>query len=351
VLHRGYATKVGTPQLGGNIRWGGDLREPHATYGTFKLRLFLPGRIGRGPAGVRSAAGAVLSGEAPLLLGRQRAVFEVPQNLIYTRRIVQPVAAVKLTGRRSHRLGLLSAVDQKCRVADGDGTIPFSTILRAHRSHGPRLRQWASCTRLGRGRDYTASRSWTAAWCSRHLRPQPAARGSRTRVGGVTTTAPLWLSQFTVQHRVWVCAACLPASRTTFATRAALSARGDRAYVRRSELHTYGKPGSSRSASRATSWWTHLAVSVTSSTGRHLQDKKLHFNGNATLRGAERRCGIFRGVVRLTDSALYAAYRLGPDTRPVQGTATIKRRRITSSQSGRRNEALQWQRVISSRPR
>src|SRR5439155_1645672 len=27
--------------------------------------------------------------------------------------------------------------------------------------------------------------------------------GSRTRTGGVTTTAPLWLSQFTIQHRIW----------------------------------------------------------------------------------------------------------------------------------------------------
>src|SRR5205807_7613629 len=47
-------------------------------------------------------------------------LFQVPQNLIYARRIVQPIAAVKLTGTSfGTDLGLLSAVDQKFASATG----------------------------------------------------------------------------------------------------------------------------------------------------------------------------------------------------------------------------------------
>src|SRR5205807_7238884 len=68
-------------------------------------------------------------------------LFQVPQNLIYTRRIVQPVAAVKLTGNmHGTDIGLLSAVDQKFASATGDDN-PFFNVVRAQRGlgHGSRI--------------------------------------------------------------------------------------------------------------------------------------------------------------------------------------------------------------------
>src|SRR2546425_11045422 len=60
-------------------------------------------------------------------------LFQVPQNLIYTRRIVQPVAAVKLTGTTfGTDIGLLSAVDQKFASVTGSDN-PIFNILRAQR--------------------------------------------------------------------------------------------------------------------------------------------------------------------------------------------------------------------------
>src|SRR2546422_6581432 len=52
--------------------------------------------------------------------GVQTCALPILQNLIYTRRIVQPVAAVKLTGTTfGTDIGLLSAVDQKFASVTG----------------------------------------------------------------------------------------------------------------------------------------------------------------------------------------------------------------------------------------
>ncbi len=70
-----------------------------------------------------------------------------------------------------------------------------------------------------------------------------------------------------------------------------------------------GGPRRGCSGSRATSWWTASGSIRTSSTG-HLQDKKLHFNGNAALRGGWNvGAGYFVESFGY-DSALYAGYRL-----------------------------------------
>ena len=57
--------------------------------------------------------------------------------------------------------------------------------------------------------------------------------------------------------------------------------------------------------------------------GRHLQDKKLHFNGNATLRGGWNiGAGYFVESFGY-DADLYAAYRLGASGAPFTGQPTI----------------------------
>src|SRR2546426_327900 len=131
-------------------------------------------------------------------------LFQVPQNLIYTRRIVQPVAAVKLTGTSfGTDIGLLSAVDQKFASATGTEN-PIVTILRAQRSLGRGSPVGLAYTDWIEGGDYNRVAEVDSRLVFKQiygLNLQLA--GSRTRVGGVTTTAPLWLSQFTVQDRIW----------------------------------------------------------------------------------------------------------------------------------------------------
>src|SRR5437763_1639172 len=129
---------------------------------------------------------------------------QVPQGLIYTRRIVQPVAAVKLSGTTfGTDIGLLSAVDQAFASATGTDN-PVFTILRAQKSLGRASRLGLAYTDWIEGGDYNRVAELDSRLIFKEiygLNLQLA--GSRPRVGGVTTTAPLWLSQFTVQHRIW----------------------------------------------------------------------------------------------------------------------------------------------------
>ncbi len=61
--------------------------------------------------------------------------FDAPNQLVYTRRIVQPLTAVKLTGKVPRTdIGLLSAVDEA--APNGDGINPVFNILRIRRDIG-----------------------------------------------------------------------------------------------------------------------------------------------------------------------------------------------------------------------
>src|SRR3989475_134419 len=196
----GYQYDLGNPQVGGNIRWG------------VSDNLTLNGTIKPDFSQVESDAGQLAFDPRQALFFAEKRpfflegseLFQVPQNLIYTRRIVQPVAAVKLTGTTfGTDIGLLSAVDQKFASATGTEN-PVFTILRAQHSLGRGSRLGLAYTDRVEGGDYNRVAEVDSRLVFKEiygLNLQLA--GSRTRVAGVTTTAPLWLSQFTVQHRIW----------------------------------------------------------------------------------------------------------------------------------------------------
>src|SRR5438309_7462637 len=133
----GYQYDLGNPQLGGNNRWG------------VSDKLTLNGTVKPDFSQVESDAGQLafdprqalfFSEKRPFFLEGSE-LFQVPQSLIYTRRIVQPLAAVKLTGNAGGTdIGFLSAVDQKFASASGADN-PIFNILRAQRSlgHGSRI--------------------------------------------------------------------------------------------------------------------------------------------------------------------------------------------------------------------
>src|SRR5437667_61163 len=191
---------IGGPQVGGNVRWG------------VSDNLTLNGTIKPDFSQVESDAGQLAFDPRQALFFPEKRpfflegseLFQVPQNLIYTRRIVQPVAAAKLTGTAfGTDIGLLSAVDQKFASPTGTDN-PIFTILRAQHSMGHGSRTGMVYTDRIVDGDYNRVAEVDSRLVFQDifgLNLQLA--GSRTRVGGVTTTAPLWLSQFTVQDRIW----------------------------------------------------------------------------------------------------------------------------------------------------
>src|SRR5881409_3643780 len=132
----GYQYHRGNPQVGGNIRWG------------VSDNLTLNGTIKPDFSQVESDAGQLAFDPRQALFFPEKRpfflegseLFQVPQSLIYTRRIVQPVAAAKLTGTAfGADFGLLSAVDRRFASATGLDH-PVINLLRAQRNLGGRSR-------------------------------------------------------------------------------------------------------------------------------------------------------------------------------------------------------------------
>src|SRR6267142_2604505 len=191
----GYSYDMGNPQIGGNVRWG------------VSDNLTLNGTIKPDFSQVESDAGQLafdprlalfFPEKRPFFLEGSE-LFQVPQGLIYTRRIVQPVVAVRLTGNASGTdIGFLSAVDGKFASPSGDN--PIFNIVRAQRSLGHGSRVGLAYTDRIEGNNYNRVAEFDSRLVFKDiygLSLQVA--GSRTKSGGVTTTAPLWLTQFTIQ--------------------------------------------------------------------------------------------------------------------------------------------------------
>src|SRR5216110_2847925 len=326
----GYSYAMGNPQVGGNIRWG------------VSDNLTLNGTIKPDFSQVESDAGQLAFDPRQALFFPEKRpfflegseLFQVPQGLIYTRRIVQPVAAVKLTGKTgSMNVGVLSAVDRTFASATGTDH-PVFNILRLQRDLGSHSRLGVAYTDRIEGGDYNRVAEVDSRLVFKEiygLNLQLA--GSRTRVGGVTTTAPLWLSQFTVQDRMW-------GLRSLFAGISDVFRDASGFIGRAGIVHSYVDP-SYTTYGRPRAWLQRFTGDIVVDGiwqyqnfihGRHLQDKKLHFNGNAALRGGWNvGAGYFVEAFGY-DSGLYAGYRLevpraggggGLDTVAFTGQPTI----------------------------
>ena len=92
--------------------------------------------------------------------------FNMPNSLIYTRRIVQPVAAAKLTGKGfGTDIALLSAVDDR-PVSPPDGDHPIYNILRLQRDVGAKSRLGVVYTDRIDGGNYNRVPAPTRGSCS-----------------------------------------------------------------------------------------------------------------------------------------------------------------------------------------
>ena len=324
----GYQYDMGNPQIGGNVRWG------------VSDNLTLNGTIKPDFSQVESDAGQLAFDPRQALFFAEKRpfflegseLFQVPQNLIYTRRIVQPVAAEKLTGTAfGTDIGLLSAVDQKFASPTGTDN-PIFTILRAQHSIGHGSRIGMVYTDRIVGGDYNRVAELDSRLVFKDifgLNLQLA--GSRTRAGGVTSAAPLWLTQFTIQHRIWGLRSVFAGIGDDFRDASGFIGRAGivHSYVDPSWT-TYGRPGALLQRFTGDIVVDGIWQYQNFIHGRHMQDKKLHFNGNATLRGGWNvGAGYFIESFGY-DSALYARYRLevpkaggGLDTIPFVGQPTI----------------------------
>src|ERR671921_857622 len=146
----GWRYDGGSPELGGSLRWG------------VTNNLNLNATANPDFSQVESDAGQFLfdprnelffSEKRPFFLdGIEQ--FTTPNQLIYTRRIVQPVAAAKLTGKGfGTDIALLSAVDDPGVSPNGDDH-PVYNLLRLQRDVGAKSRLGLVYTDRIVGRDF-----------------------------------------------------------------------------------------------------------------------------------------------------------------------------------------------------
>ncbi len=324
----GYRYDSGNIQLGGNVRWG------------ISTNLALNGTVHPDFSQVESDAGQLAFDPRQALFFPEKRpfflegseLFQVPNGLIYTRRIVQPVAAVKLTGNAlGTTIGVLSAVDQRFASLSG-GDNPVFNIIRAQRNVGTHSRIGIAYTdQIDGGNSNRVADVDGRIVFGGIYNVNFQLAGSRTHRGGATTTAPLFLTQLNIRGRVLGLSSSFAGVGDDFRTASGFIGRAGvvHAYVDPSWT-AYGRRGAL--VERFTGdivvdgIWQYQRFFH----GGGIQDRKLHFNGNAALRGGWNvGFGLFIESFGY-DSALYADYRLevpaaagGLDTIPFIGQPTI----------------------------
>src|SRR2546423_4051471 len=128
----GYSYAMGNPQVGGNVRWG--VSDNLTLNGTAKPD-FSQVESDAGQLAFAPRQALFFPEKRPFFLDGSE-LFQVPLSLIYTRRIVQPVMALKLTGQvAGSDIGILSAVDKEFSSASA-GEEPSFNVMLAHHSLG-----------------------------------------------------------------------------------------------------------------------------------------------------------------------------------------------------------------------
>ncbi len=217
--------------------------------------------------------------------------FATPNNLIYTRRIVAPVAATRLTGRvsKSTSLAYLMAVDDAATSATGRDH-PVFNLLRAQRDVGTGSKVALVYTdrvdgaRSNRVLGGDTRLVWKDVYS---LLLQGAA--SRTDTGDSTLTAPLWQGTFNRAGRRYGLRVQSRGVSPDFQAQSGfINRRGVASVNIANQITTYGTPGAFLERFTSDVGVDGSWVYDDFTAGRPSQDRKLHFNQNLALRGGWR---------------------------------------------------------------
>ncbi len=274
---------AGRPDLGGNIRLG------------LTNNLSVDGTINPDFSQVEADAGQIsFDPRAALAVPEKRPFFldgidhfATPNSLIYTRNIVQPVAAAKLFGKfGGSDVALLSAVD----VGSGTGDAryrPVFNILRVQRDVGTGSRLGAAYTDWVRGPNFnrvldvdgrlTWGKVYSLQW---------QAAGSMTHSATGRTTAPLWDARFlrNGHHLSW--RSQFTGIADDFTTSAGFISRAGQVKANFDPvLSWYGAPGALIEELDADVLFDEIWAYSRFFHSGDARDKKLHFNFRTQMHG------------------------------------------------------------------
>lgn len=300
---------VGGTEFGANIRWG---VTPNVTLNATVNPDFAEVEADAGQFVFDPRQALYYPEKRPFFLdGLEQ--FASPNQLIYTRRIISPIAAGKLNGKvGSTTLALLSAVDDRGTSATGED-LPIFNIARIQRDIGEQSRLGVVYTGKVDGDDSSQVMGADARLSFRSVYSlQFQSAFSRTVQSGLTTTAPLWQGQFIRNGRTFGIRYLLNGIDEDFRAAAGFISRvGITHGVLEHRLTTYGKKGG---------WfetWNNSVILdgvwqyVDFVNGGGAQDRKLHFSTSLALRKGWRVQSTLFFESYGYDEKLYADYRLG----------------------------------------
>jgi len=271
------------PEVGANIRWG------------ISNNLTLNGAFNPDFSQVEADAGQInFDPRAALSFPEKRPFFldgleqfSTPNSLIYTRRVVQPVAAVKLAGKAgSFDLAFLSAADAASASTTGRDH-PIFNIIRLQRDVGSQSRIGMAYTdRLdGKNWNRVLDVDGRLVW-QRVYSLQFQLAGSATERAGVRTTGPLWQANLNRNGRAFGFRSLFKGISSDFRTQSGFLSRVGQVQANFSPRYTWF----GERASRLQQFGVNLVFDDIWDYGnfkRHgdARDKKFHFNLNAQFRG------------------------------------------------------------------
>ncbi|MDH4132419.1 MAG: carbohydrate binding family 9 domain-containing protein [Gemmatimonadota bacterium] len=316
------------PEVGGTVRWG------------ITSNLSLNGAVNPDYSQIESDVTQIQFDPRDALFYPEKRpffldgleLFQSPNNLIYTRRIVQPEGAVKLAGKvGGSDVGLISAVDNQIASATGEDN-PILNILRLQKDVGGRSRAGLVYTDRIDGDDYNrvAAADTRLVFGKSNLRLQYGQ--SWTREGGQSLTGPLWEARFNHSGKLFGARYGFTGVDPDFRTRSGFIQRTGDANLNLVNLLTFNG-GEGAFLEKFTPDISLIGRWIYDSLmdGAGIRDKLLHFNTNATLRGG---WGVGASLLVETfgyDPRLYQNYYLevpgpggvGLDTIPFTGEPTL----------------------------
>ncbi|HET9004760.1 MAG TPA: DUF5916 domain-containing protein [Gemmatimonadaceae bacterium] len=306
----GWDYSAGNPQVGGTVRWG------------VTNNMTLNATANPDFSQIESDAGQVqfdprqslyFTEKRPFFLDGSEQ-FTTPHNLVYTRRIVQPVAAAKLTGKMSGvNLALLSAVDRTAGSRDGRSH-PVYNIMRLQHDLGGQSRIGATYTDRIEGSGFNRVADVDGRYIFGGIysvQGQYARSFTRDSAPVAMVAAPLWNALFSRNGKNFGVRYSLDGVSDRFRTRSGFIGRGGIVTGAFDHRFTWTAP--------AGRWLETFSFNpVVRTTWRYQRfvdhkdaiEKLLHFNIAATARG-----GWNAGFGLLTetfgfDPQLYASYRI-----------------------------------------
>jgi Domain of unknown function (DUF5916) len=318
----GWNYDASRPEFGMNLRWG------------ITPNLTMNGTVNPDFSQVESDAGQFsFDPRQALFFPEKRPFFldgieqfATPNNLIYTRRVVAPIAATKVTGKVSGRTNVayLAAVDDASLSATGDDH-PIFNILRVQQDifaksraalvYTDRIDGNRSNRVIGSDARFVWKDIYSLTMQGALSRTVSDTALGNTALGNTVTTAPLWQGVFARAGRRFGMRYTVRGVDPDFRAAAGFISRtGVASGNFNHQVITYGKQGSALER-----WSSDVVVDGTWQydelmAGRASQDRKLHFNNNFTLKGGWRIGGSVLFETFGYDAPLYSNYYLGRET-------------------------------------